>query len=220
MHRHVVAVLVMLIVVVSVTMHYSNYDTTTGWGKLLLQKRWGKKRASQSERWREDLTPIYFWMKSPGLQALPPISLSENVCPHGGCRQKEYDHRICWGYWQPSPERDLWEEIPAIELLTHETTQEEIMGIYHQVYQLKRKPREEPCSQDMAEETCIETLEMLKECLWHRWGLPSQRSWGEGLQAPEPLGCLLRWNSMPRCRWPMTILATFRTGSRSPRMKP
>ena len=61
-------------------------------------------------------------------------------------------------------------EVPTIELLTHKTTQEEIVGIYHQVYQLKRNPREAPCSQDMAEETHIEILEMLKECLWHGQG--------------------------------------------------
>ena len=66
MHRHIVAVLVMLIVVVLFTMHYLTYDTTTGQGKLPLQKSWGQKRASQSERWREDLMPIYFWMKSLG----------------------------------------------------------------------------------------------------------------------------------------------------------
>ena len=47
------------------------------------------------------------------------------------------------------------------------------MGIYHQVYQLKRNP-EVPCSPDTAEETHIEILEMpLKKCLWHRWG-PAQ----------------------------------------------
>ena len=47
------------------------------------------------------------------------------------------------------------------------------MGIYHQVYQLRRKPREVPSSQDTAEETHIEILEMLKEHLQHKWG-PTQ----------------------------------------------
>ena len=32
------------------------------------------------------------------------------------------------------------------------------MGIYHQVYQLRRKPGEVPSSQDMAEEPHIEIL--------------------------------------------------------------
>ena len=60
-----------------------------------------------------------------------------------------------------------------MELLTHESTWEEIMALYHQVYQLKRNLGEVPCSEDTAEETDIEILEMLKACLWHRWG-PAQ----------------------------------------------
>ena len=57
-----------------------------------------------------------------------------------------------------------------MELLTQETTQEEIMALCHQVYQLKRNPGLVPCSEDAAEETCIEILEMLKEHLQCRWG--------------------------------------------------
>ena len=60
-----------------------------------------------------------------------------------------------------------------MELITCKTTQEEIMGLYHQVYQLKRNPRALPCSEGTAEEICIEILEMLKEHLRHRWG-PAQ----------------------------------------------
>ena len=44
------------------------------------------------------------------------------------------------------------------------------MELYHQVYQLKRIPREIPCSEDIVEEICIEILETLKDHLWHRWG--------------------------------------------------
>ena len=87
--------------------------------------------------------------------------------------QKEYDHGICQGCQQPFLERDLWVEVPTMGLLAQETTWEEIMALYHQVYQLKRNPREVPCSEDTMEETCLEILEMLKECLWHRWG-PTQ----------------------------------------------
>ena len=48
------------------------------------------------------------------------------------------------------------------------TTQEEIMALYHQVYQLKRNPREVPCLEDTTEEIWLEILEMLKEHLQHR----------------------------------------------------
>ena len=92
-------------------------------------------------------------------------------------RQKEYDHGVCQGCWQPLPERgrerEIWAEVPAMELITCKTTQEEIMELYHQVYQLKRNPGAVPCSEETMEEICIEILETLKEHLWHRWG-PTQ----------------------------------------------
>ena len=53
-----------------------------------------------------------------------------------------------------------------MHLLTEETTQEEVVALYHEVYQLKRSPREFPCSEDTAEETHLEILEKLKEHLW------------------------------------------------------
>ena len=40
MHWHIVAALVMPIIVVLVTTHYSTYDTTTGQGKPPLEKNW------------------------------------------------------------------------------------------------------------------------------------------------------------------------------------
>ena len=57
-----------------------------------------------------------------------------------------------------------------MHLLTEETTQEEVLALHHEVYQLKRSPREVPCSKDIAEEIHLEILETLKEHLWHRWG--------------------------------------------------
>ena len=47
------------------------------------------------------------------------------------------------------------------------------MPLDHQVYQLKRNPREVPCSEDTMEEIFLEILEMLKDHLWQRWG-PTQ----------------------------------------------
>ena len=56
-------------------------------------------------------------------------------------------------------------------LLTPQTTHEEILALYQEVYQLKRGPGEVQCSESTAEETQIKILETLKEHLWHRWGL-------------------------------------------------
>ena len=70
-----------------------------------------------------------------------------------------------------------------MELITHKTTQEEIMGLYHQVYQLKETLGWYPCSEETVEEIHIEILEALKEYLLCRWG-PTQLKEGP------------RWRSM------------------------
>ena len=49
-------------------------------------------------------------------------------------------------------------------LLIPQTTHEETLALYQEVYQLKRGPWEVQCSENMAEETHIEILDTLKEC--------------------------------------------------------
>ena len=115
---------------------------------------------------------IYFWMKSPsGSLVGITTHIYQRIFAHvEAVGQKEYDLGVCQGHWQPSPERDVWAEVPAMELLTHGATREEILGLYHQVYQLKRNQREVPFSQDKSQEIHIEILETLKEHLQCRWG--------------------------------------------------
>ena len=48
----------------------------------------------------------------------------------------EYHHRICRGHQQLSPERDLQAKASAMEMLTPETTWDEVMALYQEVYQL------------------------------------------------------------------------------------
>ena len=84
--------------------------------------------------------------------------------------QKEHDCRVFQDHQQPLPRKDVWAKVPAMELLTHETTWEEIAGLYHKVYQLKRNPRAVPCSEDTTEEISIEILETLKENIQCRLG--------------------------------------------------
>ena len=78
---------------------------------------------------------------------------------------KEYHHRICHGHWQPLSERDLWVGASAMEMLTLETTCEEVMALYQEVYLLKRNPGEVPCLEETTKEIQIEILEMLREHL-------------------------------------------------------
>ena len=83
---------------------------------------------------------------------------------------KEYHCGICWGHWQPSLERDLQAWASTMEMLTPETTQDKVIALYQEVYHLKRNPWEIFCSGDTAEETHLEILEALKECLQSRQG--------------------------------------------------
>ena len=127
-------------------------------------------------------------MKSPGGN---PVDLTDHISTRGclpmwGLLGEEYDYRICLGCWQPLPERDIRGEVPTMELITWETTQEENMALYHQVYQIKRNPREVSCLEDTVEEICLEILETLKECLQHRQGpaQPERESWWRTSRMP------------------------------------
>ena len=94
--------------------------------------------------------------------------------------QKEHDCAICWGCQQPLPEWDASVETPTVELVGYKTTQEEIRALYNEVYQLKRAPRMVPCDPEMEKEIYQQSLDLLKECLQHRWG-PAQSKeprWG------------------------------------------
>ena len=100
--------------------------------------------------------------------------------------QREYDHAICQGRWEPSVEQDLEVEPSAIELVSPESTREEIAEIYCNVYQLCRLPGTMPGDEEMEAHLCQEILDSIKECLqckqvpallgeepsWHPVGIP------------------------------------------------
>ena len=83
-----------------------------------------------------------------------PFLLQQMFTHMEATRWKEWDHAICQGYWQPSPEWDLSAEVSTVEHMGFKTTQEEIQMVYNDVYQLKRAPGEEPCDAEMAENIC------------------------------------------------------------------
>ena len=63
------------------------------------------------------------------------------------------------------PEWDTSVEAPTVNVIGYKTTIEEIIGLYHEVYQLKRAPRTVPGDVKMAEEIHQEILNSLKEHL-------------------------------------------------------
>ena len=164
MHRHVDALLVMLIIVVLVIHTLFNLQYNHRAGKTATAKQLGAEKGISVWEAERRLDANVFLDEIPSWEPSKPhcLYLYQRMFAHTeGAGWKECDCKICRGCWQPSLERDLWLEVPAMVLLTQETTQEEIMALYHQVNQLKRNPGEVPCSEDTAEEI----LEMLKECL-------------------------------------------------------
>ena len=61
-------------------------------------------------------------------------------------------------------------EAPAIDLVGYRTTWEEIIALYHEVYQLNRAPETVQGDPEAMEEIQQEILASLKECLQHRQG--------------------------------------------------
>ena len=134
------------------------------------KKLWAEKGISVREaEWRLDanifLDEIPRWEPS---EPHHPYLYQRMFAHAEATGQKEYDCRVCWGHRQPLSERDVQVEVPAMKLITCNTTWEEIMGLYHQVYQLKGNPRAVPRFEETTEEIHIEILEMLKEHLQHR----------------------------------------------------
>ena len=142
-------------------------------GKTTVAKRLAAEKSIsvwEAERWLDAklfLDEIPKW--KPGR---PHHSLlyQKMFAPVKAARLKKYHRGICQGYWQPSPGRSPQVEVSAMGLLTPQTMHEEILALYKEVYQLKRDPGEVQCSEDAVEETYIEILETLRECLWCRQG--------------------------------------------------
>ena len=56
-----------------------------------------------------------------------------------------------------------------MELIRPETIREEFRRMYNKVYQLKRVPSVNPCNAEMVEDVHQEILNLVKECLQHKW---------------------------------------------------
>ena len=82
--------------------------------------------------------------------------------------QRKYNHAICQGRWELSEEWDLGAELSTVELVSPESTREEIAEICHNVYQLWRLLGEMVCDKKTEVHIYQETLDSIKECLQHK----------------------------------------------------
>ena len=167
-----VALLVMFNVVVSLTKHYLTWNTSIV-GKTATAKRWASEKNISIQEAERHLDAQLFLDEIPRWEPGRPHHslLYQKMFTHAKVvGLKEYHLGICWGHHQPSPDRSPQAEVSAMGLLNPQTTHEEILALYQEVYQLRRDPGEVQCSEDIAEETQAKILEVLRECLWHRMG--------------------------------------------------
>ena len=66
--------------------------------------------------------------------------------------QKEVERIVCWGHWQHMPQLNLEAGLPAVELVGPETSREELLELYLEVYKLHQLPGLPPGELAVAEE--------------------------------------------------------------------
>ena len=80
------------------------------------------------------------------------VILHEMFCHAASKGRKEAEQIIHWGHWQHMPQLDPEVGVPAIELVGPETSREELLEIYLEVYKLHRLPGSPPGEPTILEE--------------------------------------------------------------------
>ena len=88
---------------------------------------------------------------------------------HHATGKSEQDCAICWGRWEPSAEQDVEREPTTMELFWPDSSQEDIVDLYCDVYQLQRLLGKILCDKEMGACICQEILDSVKEHLWCKW---------------------------------------------------
>ena len=133
MHRHIVALLVMLIVVVLVIMHYLTWQYDHRVGKTTAVKKLGVEKGISVWEAERRLDAMLFLYEIPKWEPGGPhhLFLFQKMFTHAkAIGLKEYHWQICQGHWKSSPERDLQAKASTMEMLTLETTCEEVLTLY------------------------------------------------------------------------------------------
>ena len=73
--------------------------------------------------------------------------------------QKEAEQTVCWGHQLHMPQLNLEAGVPAIQLVGPQTTKEELLDIYLEVYKLHRQPGSPPSKPAIWEEIMAKVLD-------------------------------------------------------------
>ena len=76
---------------------------------------------------------------------------------------KEAEHTVCWGCQQGLPKLDVEADLSAIQLVSPETSKEEIIYLYLEVYKQQRLPGSLPGEPELTKEV----VSSFKDC--QRW---------------------------------------------------
>ena len=96
------------------------------------------------------------------------VILHEMFCHAASEGQKEVEQIVCQGHWQHMPQLNPEVGIPAVELVGPETSREELLEIYLEVYKLSRLPGSPPGELAIAQEV----LAAVPDCLQGREEAP------------------------------------------------
>ena len=89
------------------------------------------------------------------------VLLHEMFCHAASKGWKEVEQIICQGCWQHMPQLNPEAGVPAVELVSPETSREELIEIYQEVYRLHRLPGSPPGEPAVREEV----LAAIPDCL-------------------------------------------------------
>ena len=78
--------------------------------------------------------------------------------------QHEHDHAICQDRQEPLAEQGMEGESTMVELTRPDSSWEDIVDLYHDVYQLRRML----CNEEIEAHIPQEILDSVKECLQHK----------------------------------------------------
>ena len=80
-----------------------------------------------------------------------------------------HDCAVCWGRQEPLAEPGTEEESSMMELARPDSSWEDIMDLYYNVYQLRRLSGRMICDEEMEAHIHQQILDSVRECLWHKW---------------------------------------------------
>ena len=91
-----------------------------------------------------------------------PLLLQEMFLQAAHSGRREMEQMICQGCQHGLPQLDPQVDISTTQLVGTQTSKEEIQGLYHQVYKLKRLPGAPPCEPERAGELTRDIMSSLK----------------------------------------------------------